>query len=84
MEIPEKIDITIPAQEYSSAKYTNRKGCYIYDALKEKGFEDIEVFLFGSVMLNGLFYFPEKSFTSTILRNSFSLGQSVHITLSRK
>lgn len=82
-KLPNEITFVIPAQEYNSNVYTDPYNCYIAQALKVKGFENVSVASHGETIIDNTKYVPKNDFSSHILGMAFDSGLSLEVTLVR-
>lgn len=77
----EKIEITIPLQEFSHIKYQDGENCYLATALKQSGYNDVRVSGFGSTNIANKHYVTVEEFNSEVIQIAFNKGESITVTL---
>lgn len=80
----EKIEVTIPLQEFSHVKYQDNKDCYLAIALQEKGYVDVSVGGFGYTTIAGKYYIPMEAFNSEIMQSAFKKRKSITVILQEE
>ncbi len=79
------IDVIIPAQQYDSQVYSNASDCYLCRAVKQMGYKRVIVGPCGiGITVDGVEYILVERFNSNILKDAFSMGKELRLTLTRK
>lgn len=85
------IELTIPVQEFSAAKYAS-DDCYLKEALEKLGYKDVYVTGFGFTKIGELKYRPVYYYTRVLymtelfgnyLRDELTAGREVKVALRR-
>lgn len=77
----EQIEVIILPQEFSHAKYTDNKDCYLAVALKEQGYENVSVSGWGFTYIADKAYKPAEEYNVEIVQIAFRKGKSIKVTL---
>lgn len=93
MQYPDKIEVTIPCQEWDKNKYIGLKQpCYLEKALLKMGYDDVRVSGWGYTWFNKTkinrkpveFYKPLNYFDSDIVQKAFKKGEDIHVVLIKQ
>lgn len=75
------ITVVIPAQQFNEKKYIDIYNCYLAEALRKAGYNEVVVSGFGKTRISGKTYLPEKGFSQPLLKGAFDRGEDVEVVL---
>lgn len=81
MENNEIVVIIPPEKEYSSMIYTHPNSCYLAEALKKAGYDDVSVGAIGRVRIGSKNYTTREKFSSDVVKNAFKQQIELIVTL---
>lgn len=88
IELPQKITVIIPVQEYRKEKYADPTNCYLAEQLKLLGYDSKVCYLDTQITLpfsnEQATYDYTSRFDSMILQDSFAKGKPLSITLIKR